>query len=113
MEDIKTKEIKDPWRKKLRELMDLVQVEVDARTKLIEDLKPGEEAKLPEEEQKKRKEEFRKEMSKRNSNIKTLGKEIQEHRMNKTMSKFFQWLPNPNGMNRQQARKLRRSRKRK
>jgi hypothetical protein len=101
---------KNAWRNKLYEYQYLVAIEQYEIDLLVQNLNPAEEAKLPEDEQKIRKETFAKELSRHRSNIKTLASQINEHRMNKNMSSFFQWIPNTTGANRQQARKFRRLR---
>lgn len=102
----------NPWKLKLCDLQDRLSEEQDAAMDLLKNYNTEEVNKLPEEEQKKAKEEFGKELQRRNSNIKTLRQAVKEHVLNKNMSSFFQWLPNPNGMNRRQARLLRRNKKR-
>lgn len=94
LELYKQKVTQDPWRLKLYDLQDRINQENLKLEQMLADLKPEEEAKLPEEEQKKRKEEFGVEFKKHRLNINTLKKEEQEHRMNKTMSQFFEWIPN-------------------
>jgi methionyl-tRNA formyltransferase len=95
----------DPWREKLYDFQDRSRQEKEALDELFANLKPEEEAKLPEEEQKQRKEEFAKEYKQRRANINTLKEVEEEHRLNKTMSSFFEYEKNKN-LNRRQRRAL-------
>lgn len=106
LEQYKTKVTQDPWRLKLYELQERLKVEEDKRFELVSNLDVKAEAELPEEEQNERKKKFGDDLARLNANIKVLKESTNEHRLNKTMSSFFEWHPQK-GMNRRQARKFR------
>lgn len=100
----------DPRKQKIRDLKNQIKLEESAITELLGSLNVEEEAKLSEEEQKKRKEEFGANFAKRKALISSLREELKQTRLNKYSSSFFSFTPHV-GMNRRTARNFRRTQK--
>lgn len=96
----------NPWNEKKNDLKKRIKEEDEKMLTLIDSVKPEEEAKLPEEEQAKRKQEHGNELAKLRANLRALKETLKEHRMNKNMSNFFEYHPHK-GFNRSQARNFR------
>lgn len=109
LEQYSKKVTQDPWKVQLYNLTDRLKDEEEKMTNLITNLDPKKEAELPQEEQDKSKETFKNELAKHKANTQALKETIKEHRMNRRISSFFQWLPNK-GMNRSQAKAFRKLR---
>lgn len=94
--------------KYLKTSIKIVQLEIQ---ELIASLDPQAEAVLPEEEQKKKKEEFRDKLQIKQATIKGFREELELLKKNKFMSSGFEIIESHKGMNRQSARNFRRQRR--
>lgn len=102
--------MKNERKEKIRSLKNQILVEQDA---LVESIKaapsPEEVTSLTEEQQKEKKNLLQADIAKRKGMISSLKDELKHVRMNKYMSKFFEWMPTPpNRKMMRMARKLKR-----
>jgi hypothetical protein len=110
MTEEKKKVTIDPRKQKIKDLKNQIKLEESAITELLGSLDVKAESELPEEEQKKRKEEFGADFTKRKALISSLREELKQTRLNKYSSSFFSFVPHV-GMNRRTARNFRRTQK--
>ncbi len=99
----------DVRKQKIRELKSEIKGEYDKLNEMLAELDVKKESKLPEEEQKKNKEEWRTKTEVKRVEIANLKESVKKLRMNKTGSSFFEFIQTMlNRSQRRQYRKMKR-----